>query len=88
MDTKHNYKKSRLQDEFRILDFEDVDDIFYEDDQSPTGSTLRLPNEKTYSHICPRCRVVSRISGHYPYCPECNWDYLADAAKERISCAA
>lgn len=30
----------------------------------------------TRSIVCPRCSHVTKTSSKFPYCSDCNWDYL------------
>lgn len=33
-----------------------------------------------WPHQCPRCEAQNHIATNLPYCSECNWDSVTDAA--------
>lgn len=87
------YFKPKLKErirELKLLELEDIEHIS-EDDES--DSSFNDPLKKSYHkseifHRCPRCRTLSKLENHDPYCPECNWDSLIDLNTESRKCAA
>lgn len=89
MDAKHKLKKWQTPQHLRLLELEEVEDVYFEEDFEPNINVHNLEiSENSYLHSCPRCATVSRISGEHPYCPDCNWDSLTDIFSEGHSWAA
>jgi hypothetical protein len=87
------YFKPKLKDrlkELRLLELEEIEHMS-EDDELDFSLTDLL--EKNHHHLgkfhrCPRCKTVTQLETHYPYCPECNWDSLTYLTMEKNKCAA
>lgn len=76
--------------ELRLLEFEEIEHIS-EDDEFDYSISKPPKEDQLKSgrlHECPRCKAVTRLETHDPYCPECNWDSLTDLTKEVKKCAA
>ena len=87
------YFKPKLKEqinELRPLELDEVEHIG--EDDEPENSLID-PVKKSYRrseifHKCPRCKTVSKLETHDPYCPECNWDSLVDLNMGNTKCAA
>jgi phage FluMu protein Com len=87
------YFKPKLKDrlkELRLLELEEIEHMS-EDDE--LDFSLTDPLEKSHYHLrkfhrCPRCKTVTQLETHDPYCPECNWDSLTDVSSETNKCVA
>lgn len=81
--------KERIKD-LRLLELEEIEHMGEDDelDFSFTDSLKKNHPQSGKFHRCPRCKTVTQLETHDPYCPECNWDSLTDLTMEKNKCAA
>ena len=78
-------KPKETMKELHLLELDEIDYVSEDDEEESSSRPLRSAGRL---HTCPRCKTITRIETHDPYCPDCNWDSLSDFSNGKNRCAA